>query len=69
MNDHLIKHDGLLTLIRLFELQEYKIRTRVLLLHDKHTRGLTIHVSQCLHGSHIIQFKHKLILHTHSGEH
>ena len=24
---------------------------------------------QCLHGSHMIQFKHKLILHTHSGEH
>ena len=62
-----LKHDGLLTLIRLFEYRN--TGTRVLLVHDKHTRGLTIHVSQCLHGSHIIQFKHKLILHIYSGEH
>ena len=57
--DDRLKHDGLLTLIRLFEYRN--TGTRVLLAHDKHTttyRGLTIHVSQCLHGSHIIQFKH-----------
>ena len=66
-DDHL-KHDGLLTLIRLFEYRN--TGTRVLLVHDKYTsRDLTIHVSQCLHDSHIIQFKHKLILHTHPGEH
>ena len=35
-DDHL-KHDGLLTLIRLFEYR--KTGTRVLLVHDKHTKG------------------------------
>ena len=55
-----LKHDRMLTLIRLFEYRN--TGTRVLLVHDKHTttyiQGRTIHVSNSLHGSHIIQFKH-----------
>ena len=58
--DDCLKHDRLLTLIRLFEYRN--AGTRVLLVHDKHTttyiQGQTIHVSNSLHGSHIIQFKH-----------
>ena len=58
--DDRLKHDRLLTLIRLFEYRN--TGTRVLLVHDdKHTTtymGPTIHVSNSLHGSHIIQFKH-----------
>ena len=53
-----LKHDRMLTLIRLFEYRN--TGTRVLLVHDKHTYilGPTNHVSNSLHGSHIIQFKH-----------
>ena len=58
--DDCLKHDRLLTLIRLFEYRN--AGTRVLLVHDKHTttyiQGQTILVSNSLHGSHIIQFKH-----------
>ena len=63
--DDRLKHDGLLTLIRLFEYKNTGIR--VLLVHDKHTttyRSLTIHVSQCLHDSHIIQVKHAYFTYT-----
>ena len=55
-----LKHDRMLTLIRLFEYRN--TGTRVLLVHNKHTTTYipapTIHVSNSLHGSHIIQFKH-----------
>ena len=58
--DDRLKHDRLLTLIRLSEYKNTGIR--FLLVHDKHTttyiQGPTIHVSNTLHGSHIIQFKH-----------
>ena len=58
-DDHL-KHDRLLTLIWLFEYRN--TGTRVLIVHDKDTiQGLTIHVSNGLHGS---QFNsNMLILH------
>ena len=48
--DDRLKHDRLLTLIWLFEYRT--TGTRVLIVHDKHTiQGVTIHVSNGLHGS------------------
>ena len=62
--DDRLKHDKLLTLIRLFGYRN--TGTRVVLVHDNEhiiycIQGATTHsynVSNNLHDSHIIQFKH-----------
>ena len=55
-DDHL-KHDRLLTCSRLFEYKN--TGTRVVVVHDNNNmQDPTIHVSNNLHDSHIIQFKH-----------